>query len=188
MKTHRHLITAAMAGTVAAMFLIVVNPSVRAEDRDPANYVGPKMCGICHKKDETGNQLAKWEASPHAKAFETLGTAKAKEIAKAKGIDDPQKSGECLQCHSTAYNWTTEKKTEKIKVEEGVTCESCHGPGKKYMGKTTMEDQAKAIAAGLVHPATKSCKLCHNEKSPTFKPFDEKTYVEKIAHPNPAKK
>ena len=150
-----------------------------ADGRDPANYVGVKTCGMCHKKEETGNQLGNWEKSPHAKAFATLGTPEAKEAAKKLGVDDPQKSGKCLKCHSTAYNFTESVATEKVKVEDGVVCESCHGPGKKYMSKSTMEDREKAIAAGLVHPATQSCKLCHNSESPNFKGFDEKTYVEK---------
>jgi hypothetical protein len=150
--------------------------------------VGPKTCGICHKKDETGNQLGKWQASPHAKAFESLGTPAAKEAAAKLGIDNPQTSGKCLKCHATAYNFTEEVATTKIKPEDGVTCESCHGPGKKYMSKSTMEDLEKSMANGLVHPATQSCQLCHNEESPTFKGFDEKTYVDKIAHPNPQKK
>lgn len=171
--------------TVAVAVGAMVSTRAYADSRDPANYVGPKMCGICHKKDESGNQLAKWQAGPHAKAFETLGTDKAKEVAKKLGIDDPQKSGKCLQCHSTAYNFTESVATEKIKPEDGVVCESCHGPGKKYMAKTTMEDRAKAIEAGLIYPATQSCTLCHNDKSPTWKGFDEKAMVEKIAHPDP---
>lgn len=184
MKTQSRILSVA----VASMFILVVNQSVQAQDRDPANYIGAAKCGICHKKDETGNQLGKWQAGPHAKAFETLGSDKSKEIAKEKGIADPQKEGACLKCHSTAYHFTTEIKTDKIKVEEGVSCESCHGPGKKYMAKTTMESREKSIAAGMIHPSTKSCTLCHNQESPTFKGFDEKTYVEKIAHPNPAAK
>ena len=156
-----------------------------AAERDAANYVGVKTCGICHKKEESGNQFAKWQASPHAKAFETLGTPAAKEAGKKLGVDDPQKSGKCLKCHSTAYNFTEAVATEKIKPEDGVVCESCHGPGKKYMTKSTMEDKAKAVEAGLVAPATQSCKLCHNDQSPTFKGFDEKAYFEKIAQPDP---
>lgn len=156
-----------------------------AGSREAADLVGTKNCGICHKKEETGNQLAKWQAGPHAKAFEALGTDKAKEAGKKLGIDNPQTSGKCLKCHSTAYNFTETVQTEKIKPEDGVTCESCHGSGKKYMAKSTMEDRAKAIEGGLVYPATESCKLCHNAESPTFKGFDEKASVEKIAHPNP---
>jgi hypothetical protein len=164
---------------------------------DPANYVGSKACGICHKKDDTGNQLAKWQETRHAKAFEQLGTPEAKEAAAKLGIDDPQKSGKCLKCHSTAYNFTEAVATEKIKPEEGVSCESCHGPGKKYMAKSTMEDHAKAVAAGMVYPTTDRCKLCHNEQSPTWKAdryttkdgqkvgFDVEQAFEKIKHPDP---
>jgi hypothetical protein len=152
---------------------------------DPANYIGNKMCGICHKKEDCGNQLAKWEASKHAKAFEVLGTPAAKEVGKKAGVDDPQKSGKCLKCHSTAYNFGETAVVEKIKPEEGVTCESCHGPGSGYKTKSTMESREKSIAGGLIYPANKSCKQCHNEQSPTFKGFDEKAMVEKIAHPNP---
>lgn len=152
---------------------------------DGPEFAGVKMCGMCHKKDDSGNQFAKWQASAHAKAFETLGTDKAKEIAKKAGIDDPQKSGKCLKCHSTAYNFTEAVVTEKVKVEDGVVCESCHGPGKKYMMKSAMEDKAKAVAAGLIAEPKKQCVLCHNDKSPTFKGFDEKAMVEKIAHPDP---
>lgn len=174
-----------MKTVMLVVSLFAIAGTALAADRDPANYVGAKTCGICHKKDESGNQLAKWQASPHAKAFETLAGDKAKEVAKAKGIADPQKSGACLKCHATAYHWTEASVTEKIKVEEGVSCESCHGPGKKYMAKSTMEDRQKSIAGGMIYPATESCKLCHNEESPTYKPFDEKAMVEKIAHPNP---
>jgi hypothetical protein len=178
---HRILLTSLIS-------LGIATATVTANPPDPANYIGAKMCGVCHKADATGNQLAKWQASPHAKAYETLGTPAAKEIAQKLGIDDPQKSGKCLKCHSTAYNFTELVATEKIKVEEGVSCESCHGPGKKYMPKAIMEDREKSIANGLIYPATKTCTLCHNSESPTFKGFDEKAFVEKIAHPNPKAK
>ena len=159
--------------------------------------VGAKSCGICHKKDDTGNQLAKWQEGPHAKAIETLGTPKAKEAAAKVGVSDPQTSGKCLKCHSTAYNWTEQVQTQKVKPEEGVSCESCHGPGKKYMMKETMKSREKSIAAGMIYPATKSCPECHNEKSPTYNPeryttkdgkkvgFDAEQAWEKIKHPNP---
>jgi hypothetical protein len=156
-----------------------------AAERSPANYAGTKICGICHKSQDKGDQLGKWQAGPHAKAFEKLGTPAAKEIAKKQGIDDPQKSGKCLKCHSTAYNFGETAVVEKIKPEEGVTCESCHGPGNGYKTKSTMESREKSIAAGLIYPATKTCKECHNEQSPTYKAFDEKKFAEKIAHPNP---
>ena len=159
--------------------------SVFAVDREAANYVGIKTCGICHKKEDSGNQVAVWEKSPHAQAFVVLGTEEAKATGKKLGVDDPQKSGKCLKCHSTAYNFTETVATEKIKPEDGVVCESCHGPGKKYMFKATMEDVTKAVAGGLVHPADQSCTLCHNDQSPTWKGFNKDEMFKKIAHPDP---
>lgn len=168
-----------------------------AAERDPANYVGIKTCGICHNKAESGKQLEIWKAGPHAKAFETLGTPEAKAVGAKYGVDDPQKSGKCLKCHATAYTFTEAVATEKIKPEDSVTCESCHGPGKKYMAKATMEDRQKSIAAGLIYPASESCQLCHNEQSPSWKAdrfttkdgrkvgFDFEQAFEKIKHPDP---
>jgi len=173
---------------IAVAVLPVALYAADAPKADPSLIIGAKKCGLCHKKEETGNQLGKWQAGPHAKAIETLGTDKAKEIAKAKGIADPQKDGKCLKCHSTAYYFTEKVATDTIAVEEGVSCESCHGPGKNYMKKSVMENREASIANGMIFPATKQCTLCHNAESPTFKGFDEKKFWEKIAHPNPAKK
>ncbi len=167
-----------------------------ASKADPANYAGLKSCKMCHKKEASGNQYGKWVAGPHSKTFEVLGTAEAKAVAAKLGIDDPQQSGKCLKCHSTAYHWTETVQTEKIKVEEGVTCESCHGAGKNYKSKTTMKSHEASIAGGMVYPATDSCTLCHNDGSPTWKDdryevdgkkvgFDPVQASEKIKHPNP---
>jgi len=193
MKNRTSILTLCM---ILAAVVVIPFTSTAAE-RDAANYVGPKTCGICHKSEDSGDALAKWQASPHAKAFELLGTPEAKAAGAKVGVDNPQTSGKCLRCHSTAYNFTETIATEKIKPEDGVTCESCHGPGRKYMAKSTMEDRAKAIEGGLVYPASKSCEMCHNSQNPTWKPdryttkdgkkvgFDYDQAFALIAHPDP---
>jgi hypothetical protein len=176
-----------------------------AAAQDASLYVGTKTCAMCHKKDEVGNQFGKWQESAHAKAFEVLGSAEGKAAGAKAGVADPQKSGKCLKCHSTAYNFTEELQvkgedggTAKIVPEDGVTCESCHGAGKNYKSKSVMEDRNKCIEGGMVYPATKSCAQCHNEQSPTWKAdryttkdgkkvgFDADVAYEKIKHPKPA--
>lgn len=184
--------------TVCVAAGLIAAAAVRADEaRDAALYTGVKMCKMCHKGDKTGDQFGKWETGPHAKAYATLAGAEAKAQAAKLGIDNPQTSGKCLQCHSTAYNWTETKQTDTIPVEEGVSCESCHGPGKNYKSKETMKSREKSVAGGMIYPATKSCERCHNEKAPTWNPekyttkdgkkvgFDVEQAYKKIEHPDP---
>ena len=70
-----------------------------------------------------------------------------------------------------------------------VGCESCHGPGSLYKSNKVM----KALAAGTQDAKAVSflkgdeatCKTCHNEESPTYKPFKFAESWPKIAHPVP---
>jgi hypothetical protein len=148
-------------------------------------FIGAAKCAICHKKTEQGEQYLKWQESKHSRAFEILGTPEAKAAAAKRGIDDPQTSGACLKCHSTAYWFSEARVTDKIEVEEGVSCETCHGPGKDYMKKSVMKDREASVKAGLIIPTEKTCLQCHNEESPDFHGFDYEEYQKKIDHPVP---
>jgi len=176
-----------LAGT-AAVFLFTGVP-VPAEDAPAPEFVGVKKCKTCHKKEEDGNQFGVWEASAHAKAYETLASDEALKIAKGKGIDNPQTASECLECHVTAFPVMGDIANQKITLEEGVSCESCHGAGSDYYKKSVMEaiaaKETEPASVGLVIPDEATCKTCHNEKSPTFESFDYKEMYKKIAHPKP---
>ena len=179
--------------------LILVVSAVLGQTGDPAKLISVKKCAMCHKKDDKGNQYAKWQSMGHAKAYERLATEEAKAVGAALGIDDPQSSGACLKCHSTAYYFTEEIQTTEVGVENGVSCQSCHGPGADYKKKSVMQSREESIANGMVYPAKeKSCTLCHNDTSPTWKPdrytlpdgtktgFDVEQAYEKIKHERPA--
>ncbi len=169
-------------------FIMVLSCRSDAQTEPPQHeFVGAAKCALCHKKPEQGEQYRIWQESKHAKALETLKTPEAKEIAAKQGIDDPATSGKCLKCHSTAYWFSENKVTEAIAVEESISCETCHGPGKDYMKKSIMEDRDESIANGLIIPTEETCLKCHNQESPTYKPFNFKERWEKIKHPVPEK-
>jgi hypothetical protein len=155
-------------------------------------FVGTAKCATCHRTAAQGEMFPKWQASEHAKAFETLASPKALEIAKAKGIADPQKAMECLKCHVTAAGADTSMVGAKYSIKDGVGCESCHGAGADYIKKTTMEGvtsgKIDAASVGLVKPDKAICEKCHNKESPTFTAFDYDKMAEKIAHPLPAER
>jgi len=148
-------------------------------------YVGADKCKMCHNSAAKGAQYTKWTEAKHSKAFTDLAGDKAKEIAAAKGIADPQKDDGCLSCHVTGHGVDAARLTDKYNAEQGVSCESCHGPGGDYWKMSVMKDKAQAAAAGLIMPDEKTCVTCHNDKSPTFKGFDFAAMKAKIAHPNP---
>lgn len=171
-----------------ALSLLMLPALVHGEDEAPKpQYIGSMTCAkICHKTSKQGEQLRLWQESKHAKAWETLATEKALAIAKKMGIDDPQKSDQCAPCHTTAHGVEAALLDDKFSHEEGVGCESCHGPGSIYKKRSIMKDREKAVAAGMLLPDEKTCVACHNEKSPTYKPFNYEEMSKKVAHPKPA--
>ncbi len=183
------------------IFIVVVStaPMLLAQGTEAPTkhaYVGAEVCGMCHKTEKAGKQLVIWKASAHSQAYETLKTAKADSIAKAKGISTNAVLAEaCLKCHVSGYNIDASLKGPKFKIEDGVQCETCHGPGADYKTLKIMKDKKEAIANGLHFYNTDEerialCKTCHNSESPTF---DEKTanfteMWDKIKHVIPAAK
>jgi hypothetical protein len=154
---------------------------------DKPEYVGASKCKSCHKAEKNGAQFPKWSSKKHSKAYEALKSDAAKEKAKAAGVEDPLKDETCLSCHTTAYK--AKNKAKSYKIEEGVTCEACHGPGSMYKKSSIMKDRKKSVEAGMVDKVDeKICVTCHKKDIPghegKFTTF-EKEYA-KIAHPVPA--
>ena len=155
------------------------------------SYVGVKKCKMCHKSKKAGQQFVIWQKTKHAKAYENLKTDKANQIAKEKGFTTPAvETPECLKCHATGYNVDASLLGKKFKVEDGVQCETCHGPGSDYKKKSIMKDKAKAVANGLklYEKPEELCMTCHNAESPTYVDFKFDEYWNKIKHPVPTKK
>lgn len=170
-------------GLLALVAAAVVVPSVAGAQHA---YVGVKACTMCHKSEKQGMQLAIWEKSKHAGAYNTLTTPRAAEVAKAKGLAKPaNESPECLECH------TIKGGPDAADIKQGVQCETCHGPGADYKSMAVMKVRDSAVKGGLVVFADKAaieamCKNCHNDKSPTAKSFDFDARWKEIAHKKPA--
>lgn len=156
-------------------------------------YIGVKICGICHKSPQKGNQLEAWQKSGHARAYQALVehekfSPELKAKLAERGIDPAtaHKNPACLKCHVTGYGQPKEIcDPEKVKLTDGVQCESCHGAGKDYAKVSIMKDRALSIANGLIIPTKEVCVRCHNAESPSYKGFDFEERYKKIAHPRP---
>ena len=170
---------------IVTVYFVLPVKSNNAQDK--FGYEGVQVCGMCHKTDKSGNQLKIWQDSKHAQAYKTLLTAQADDIAKKKSGKKAVETPECLKCHAVGYNVDKALVGAKFKVEDGVQCETCHGPGSAYKVMSVMKNKADAIKKGLLLPADieKFCKTCHNSASPSFKEFKFQEAWKKIAHPTP---
>lgn len=186
---------------VGAAFLVALPPLFASggsrPDAAPAGnrYVGAKTCKGCHSAADRGDQFGKWEAEQHSHAWETLGTDAAKKVGAEHGVSDPQNDPKCLECHVTAFGVAEAEIKKGFDLKLGVQCETCHGPGEQHF-KSRMQAMAGGdsgtypeIPADEIHaPASADlCKKCHNERSPSYKPFCFHEYSAKIRHLNPKK-
>ncbi len=158
------------------LLVFLSNPSMAGP-----KYVSVKGCESCHK-----DEVADWEKSSHAKAFELL-QAGVKKGAKQRAGLDPEKDytadPDCLACHTTGYKedggFADAGSIEKF---GGVGCEGCHGPGSEYRKlhkekKTDFtKDEAKATGQSYGSIDATVCAKCHSDKSP-FKASVHEKYV-----------
>ena len=178
--------------TTSLLVIFMLPLSALSQEKKVLQYGGVATCKACHLTKKSGAQYKIWKAGPHAKALATLKTPEAKAAAKKLGIEDPSTSDKCLKCHVTAYTVDASLKGPKLKMEEGVGCEACHGPGSEYKKRAIItgiwKGKLKAEDYGLIKPVTeKVCMTCHNEESPTFEKFYFKESYAKIVHLVPKK-
>lgn len=119
-----------------------------------ADVVGPESCKACHPAAYDA-----WRDTPHARALQSL---------PEKSRKDPR----CLACHAPDLDAGV----------EGVTCESCHGPGSVYEASYVMRDPELARATGLQDPGEKTCLACHTGSTPSLETFRYADKLQLIRH------
>jgi hypothetical protein len=164
-----------------ALVVLVLGVALFGED---FTYVGAQKCMLCHKSEAQGRQYVIWEGTKHAKSLDALTSPKAAEAAKAMGVEKPAEDPHCLKCHAPLADKAPELKAE------GVSCETCHGPGSAYRKLNVMKDKAEAVKNGLVlygspEAIKAQCLKCH--ENPHGASFDFASFWDKIKHPMPKK-
>jgi hypothetical protein len=139
----------------------------------PSKIEGPNACVECHKAEGEV-----WKKTHHHSTFRDMPRSnEARAIAKKMKIKRMKSSSLCLGCH-----FTTQKAKKKNKPIAGISCESCHGKGQRYIkvhaefsGKKNKESESKtevaarwkkSEAAGMIRPnalykLAKNCYSCH---------------------------
>jgi cytochrome c553 len=175
---------------LVAVVLISGHPGTEGEEKQPV-YVGVRVCATCHDGPEMGHQFSLWMLSKHSQAYAALATPEAREMAILSGIPgEPLETMACLGCHATAADSEEWERDPTFRIEDGVQCERCHGPGSEYMDEEVMRDRAAAVRAGLKFLSVRECELCHEVKGShvavhKLPRLDMERARETIAHPTP---
>ena len=115
---------------------------------EKAVYVGSTACVRCHKGLTTWH-IDRWKDNK----FVTM-----ERVKKAKDFiqGDEEYRKKCYECHTTGYDEETGEY-----VEEGVTCEACHGPGQLYvyfMSQGKVDEAGRLSKLGFSYEV---CSKCH---------------------------
>ncbi len=104
-----------------------------------AGFVGSLSCSSasCHNSGDLGKpggEYSTWAGpDPHSKAFEVLSSPRSQRMVRLLHGSKPGKvtpayeDATCLNCHSPDLASTKDFGTDTI------SCETCHGPGEKYL-------------------------------------------------------
>ncbi|MDY7091507.1 MAG: multiheme c-type cytochrome [Acidobacteriota bacterium] len=101
----------------------------------PGGYVGVAACAstVCHGSTVPRdaypvlqNEYFTWQQKDfHAQAYNVLLGERSRIIASNLGLVAAHEAGQCLDCH--ALTPPPERVAGRLEIEDGVTCESCHG-------------------------------------------------------------
>ena len=164
-----------MKKILLSVAVIAIIASCKKESTDP--HMAGADCGSCHTTEQS-----QWASSANLHAASAADVLANAEHNTAELLTD-----DCLKCHST-FDAVAANLRGGILATEGVSCESCHGPGSAYKSPTIMKDLALSQKNGLVIPTKELCLKCHNKENPFFKEFNYDAAHAKIAHKNPAAK
>jgi Cytochrome c554 and c-prime len=159
----------AMAGKEAAVRLEGPMSSPR--------YLGAASCSSssCHGgAGEQHNQFIVWsERDFHQRASLILTTARSARIAERLSINDASVSTRCTVCHSPLTTISQARLSDKSHPDNGVSCESCHGPAEAWLRSHTRRDYTYAmrVSAGMrdlrnLYVRANACVACHQTVDP----------------------
>lgn len=153
--------------------LVVIGPCLA---HATPQYVGPGSCSAsnCHGSNKPlkssnvlQNEYTTWSKHDlHSRAYLNLLNKDSKKIASNLGIADASKEPLCLKCHSTYV--VESEHGERFKLEDGVSCESCHGAASDWLKShttagTTHADNLRNGMRDLVDLGGRAtlCLSCH---------------------------
>src|SRR5438876_3747651 len=129
---------------------------------------------LCHgavqpweKANVLQNEYVTWSrVDKHARSYKILFNEQSTRIARTLGLGRASEAKICLACHT--HYVAAERRGEGFELDDGVSCEACHGPSEHWLPKHVEDGATHAgnLAAGLYptdDPVQRArlCLSCH---------------------------
>jgi len=155
-----------------------------AQAKEPAQiqesggtFVGSVGCksSSCHGgAGPKRSQYFTWSQKDfHTKAFAVLLDSRSERIAESLGVGAAQSSARCTVCHSPLQSVAPAQLAPTAHGDEGVSCESCHGPAGGWLRGHTRKDWTynTPVGAGMrdgrsIYIRATACVACHQNLAP----------------------
>jgi len=148
-------------------FVLLLVPALAAGS-EPAIFVGRQVCVSCHDAGGAAHVCTAEAGEAHGKSYRALLRPEALSIAYMTGTGEaPRDSQLCLGCHATGADEGPRFWEPTFRIEDGVQCEACHGPGsdharaRRVASKRTGETRAFDEERLTISPKSDLCKSCH---------------------------
>jgi hypothetical protein len=144
---------------------------------DSLRLVGTASCAsaACHNgggpQGSAGSEYTTWiTRDKHARAYEVLFDKRSVEMAKRLKLGKAHEEKLCLSCH-VHQHYEEARHTVRFSREDGVGCESCHGPAERWIAdhhRPEWQQKSDRVKAALGFADTRSllgrvrtCVDCH---------------------------
>jgi Cytochrome c554 and c-prime len=158
---------------VVAEMVVAALPDATAEEaKAGGRYLGAISCSSssCHGgAGERHNQFIVWSQRDfHARASLILTNARSTQIALSLGQQAAPENPRCTVCHAPLTGISQVGSGPAARPQEGVSCESCHGPAEAWLRSHTRRDYTYAMRVSngmrdLRKPYVRAnaCVACH---------------------------
>ena len=160
------------------MLLLALNGVCLFGAEPDSQTVAPKFLGAqscssssCHGgAGEISRQFTLWSQYDfhHHRPVATLATARSERLAEVLKLGNPTQSPRCTVCHAPFQTVPAERLGKDAKINEGVSCESCHGPAENWLRSHTRKDYTHEdrVHAGMrdlknLYVRANTCVACH---------------------------
>ena len=153
---------------IFVILFLAFSPNSHADENKMQGAVTCSAAACHGGTQKKKNEFTRWSTQDkHRKAYGVLFDERSQKMAKILGLKRPAHEDDfCLSCHGVKNDVA---KSPRYDIQEGVSCESCHGAAEKWLEPHVQKEwpYEKSVRLGMtdlkdISIRTQTCLTCHS--------------------------